>query len=40
MSENHFEPGSIGWTDLTVGNAEELRDFYPQAVVWRPEPVA
>jgi predicted enzyme related to lactoylglutathione lyase len=33
------EIGSIGWVDLTVGNAEEVRDFYAQVVGWRPEPL-
>lgn len=28
------EVGSIFWRDLTVGNAEELRDFYAQVVGW------
>lgn len=31
--------GQIGWTDLTVDNAEELRDFYGAVVGWEPEPV-
>jgi len=31
------ETGTIGWTDLTVQNAEELRDFYQAVVGWRPE---
>jgi hypothetical protein len=31
--------GSIGWTDLTVPNAEEVRDFYQEVVGWKPEPV-
>ena len=26
--------GSIGWVDLTVENAEEVRDFYQQVVGW------
>lgn len=26
--------GSIGWVDLTVENAEELRDFYREVVGW------
>lgn len=32
-------PGSILWTDLTVQNADQLRDFYAQVVGWKPEPV-
>ncbi len=31
--------GSIEWTDLTVPNAEELRDFYSKVVGWTPSPV-
>ncbi|HEV2131628.1 MAG TPA: VOC family protein [Longimicrobiaceae bacterium] len=26
--------GAIGWVDLTVENAEELRDFYREVVGW------
>jgi len=33
------EAGTIVWTDLTVENAGEIRDFYCQVVGWRPEPV-
>lgn len=33
------EPGSIGWVDLTVDAAEDLRDFYAAVVGWKPEPV-
>jgi predicted enzyme related to lactoylglutathione lyase len=32
-------PGSITWTDLTVGNAEQIRDFYQAVVGWTPERV-
>ena len=40
MSEaNKPEVGSIGWVDLTVPNAEEVRDFYAQVVGWKPEPL-
>jgi predicted enzyme related to lactoylglutathione lyase len=31
--------GSISWMDLTVANAEQLRDFYEKVVGWRSEPV-
>ena len=30
---------SIGWVDLTVGDATNLRDFYARVMGWRPEPV-
>jgi predicted enzyme related to lactoylglutathione lyase len=28
------EVGTIGWTDLTVENANEIRDFYRDVVGW------
>ena len=31
--------GSIGWHDITVPNAPELRDFYSAVVGWKPEDV-
>lgn len=31
--------GTIGWTDLTIPNAEEVRDFYTEVVGWTPEPL-
>lgn len=33
------EVGSIGWIDLTIPNAEEIRDFYHQVAGLRSEPV-
>lgn len=33
------EVGSIGWVDLTVENAEELRDFYARVAGWEPSAV-
>ena len=32
--------GSIVWRDLTVPNAEQVRDFYRAVVGWTAEPVA
>ena len=32
--------GKIGWIDMTVENAAELRDFYSAVVGWRPEDVS
>jgi hypothetical protein len=32
--------GTIVWTDLTVDDAEKVRDFYAGVVGWRPEPCA
>ena len=31
--------GTIGWIDLTVDDAEGVRDFYAEVTGWRPEPV-
>ena len=33
------EVGSIGWIDLTVPNAEELRAFYADVTGWTAQPV-
>lgn len=37
MSNNNPEVGTIGWTDLTISNAEEIRDFYSKVVGWKPQ---
>ena len=37
--DNAPKVGSIVWTDLTVSNAEQIRDFYTAVVGWQPEPV-
>lgn len=34
MSDEKPKVGSIGWIDLTVGNASELRDFYADVTGW------
>jgi len=31
--------GTIGWMDLTVPNAEKVRDFYATVAGWKPAPV-
>lgn len=31
--------GAIVWRDLTVPNAEQVRDFYAQVVGWQAEPI-
>ena len=31
--------GSIVWTDLTVSNAQEVRNFYSQVVGWQATPL-
>ncbi len=33
------EAGQIAWTDLTVSNAQEVRDFYREVVGWNYQPV-
>jgi len=35
-----METGTIGWTDLTVDDADSIRDFYGRVVGWKPLPVA
>ena len=37
--EEKVMPGTIVWRDLTVGDAETVRDFYTQVIGWdtRPE---
>ncbi|MCH6574341.1 MAG: VOC family protein [Bacteroidetes bacterium] len=40
MSEQQKpEVGSLSWFDLTVPNAEEVRDFYSKVIGWKSEPV-
>lgn len=36
---NPPEVGSIGWFDLTVENADEVRDFYRKVVGWTETPL-
>lgn len=33
------EPGRIGWLDLTVADADGLRDFYANVAGWQSQPV-
>lgn len=33
-------PGTIVWTDLTVGDAEGIRDFYREVVGWSSDPLS
>jgi predicted enzyme related to lactoylglutathione lyase len=33
--EKNGKIGSIGWTDLTVADANEVRDFYREVVGWQ-----
>jgi predicted enzyme related to lactoylglutathione lyase len=39
MGASTDKPGTIVWTDLTVSDAERVRDFYSAVVGWQPEPV-
>jgi len=39
VADEKPEVGSIGWHDLTVENAEEVRDFYEQVIGWTSSPV-
>lgn len=39
MSEEN-KIGTIGWIDLTVDQAEEIKDFYSKVVGWKAEPVS
>ncbi len=32
--------GSIGWFDLTVDDADDIRDFYTDVIGWKAEPVS
>lgn len=32
-------PGTVGWMDLTVPDAVQVRDFYRDVVGWTPQPV-
>lgn len=34
-----FKPGQIGWFDISVPDAESLKDFYCRVVGWKAEPV-
>jgi len=33
-------PGTIGWFDLTVDDADKVRDFYSKVVGWAPSPLS
>ena len=39
MADDRPSPGTIAWIDLTVPDAETVRDFYEQVTGWRSEPV-
>ncbi len=35
---DNSQVGTICWTDLTIDDAESLKDFYSDVVGWKPEP--
>lgn len=37
--DENLETGAFIWADLTVPNAEEVKDFYSAVIGWKPEPV-
>ena len=40
MSEKNFpDAGKVAWVDLTVGNADKVKDFYGEVVGWKSEAV-
>ncbi|MFQ5462274.1 MAG: VOC family protein [Phycisphaerae bacterium] len=41
MSNDHQqEIGAVTWVDLTVPDAERIKEFYSQVIGWHPEPVS
>lgn len=40
MSQSKLQIGSIGWIDLTVENAVEVKNFYSKVVGWESEPLS
>lgn len=39
MANDKPAPGSVVWCDLTVKDAEAVRDFYSKVVGWQSQPV-
>jgi predicted enzyme related to lactoylglutathione lyase len=39
MTEKDAPPGAIAWIDLTVPDADRVRDFYAAVTGWTPVPV-
>jgi predicted enzyme related to lactoylglutathione lyase len=39
MSNDAVPVGQIGWVDLTIPDAEKVRDFYADVTGWTPAPV-
>ena len=40
MPDNKPPIGAVTWRDLTVPNADEVRDFYKEVAGWTSEPVS
>ena len=40
MSDQKPAIGSIGWVDLTVDNADEVKSFYESVVGWKSTPLS
>jgi uncharacterized protein len=39
MSDTKKDIGTVGWIDLTVPDAEKIRDFYNKVTGWKADPV-
>ena len=39
MADTQPKLGTVAWVDLTVGDAEKIRDFYKKVIGWEPSPV-
>lgn len=41
MSQDQTPPpiGTVGWIDLTIPDADRVRDFYASVLGWTPEPL-
>lgn len=39
MGKDGLKIGTISWVDLTVDNADTIRDFYSSVVGWKSDPV-
>ena len=40
MSDAKPLAGTVGWFDLTIDNADEIREFYEQVVGWTSTPLS
>ena len=39
MADSQPKLGTVAWVDLTVADAEKLRDFYKNVIGWEPSPM-